>query len=140
MNQQLKNQIISHFAEDWGDSSPQFAICEKIFDYLLSRPLNQLKHLTPGSIQVAIGEYRSDVDFLRAIQYLCGAQQVLSAHYEFFDGDDDYYPLSYADVDDALTHGTLVHPETGELIQDYKNRVLMYFKPGSTVEKVINEH
>lgn len=137
MNQQLKNQIISHFAEDWGDSSPQFIMCEKIFDYLLSQPVDQLTHLTYGSIQVAIGEYQSDVEIVRVIQYLCGDRTpVLSLHFKLSDNDDDdiCYPLDYDDIRDARIHGTLVHPETSELIENYESKVLMYFTPSPLIE------
>lgn len=101
-------------------------ICEKILNYLQSRPVHQLTHLTYGNIQVAINEYSEDV--LKAVQYLCNIK-VLSVHYEFCDNDnDEYFPLSLDDVNDAQNLGTLVHPETGELIQDYKDKVLKYFR------------
>ncbi|SJM91467.1 conserved hypothetical protein [Crenothrix polyspora] len=139
MNQKLKNQVISHFAEDWGVSSPQFSVCEKIFNYLLSRPKNQLKHLTHGSLKVAIGEYRSDVDVLKAIQYLCGDRvPVLSLHFELVDDQDNYLPLKDADIRDAKKTGKLVHPETGEYVENFEDKVLMYFTPSSLVQEVIN--
>lgn len=138
MNQQIKNQIISYFAEDWGALSPQFSVCEKIFNYLLSRPLNQLKHLTYGSLKIAIGEYRSDVDFLKVIQYLCGDRvHVLSIHFELMENN-DYFQLDYDDIRDAKNTGRLVHPETGEYIDNFEEKVLMYFTPGSKVHEVMD--
>jgi hypothetical protein len=139
MNQKLKNQVILQFAEDWGDLSPQFSVCEKIFNYLLSRPVNQLKHLTHGSLKVAIGEYRSDVDVLRAIQYLCGDRtHVLSLHFEFLDDENNYFELGYDDIREAKITGKLVHPETGEYIENFEDKVLMYFTPSSLIQEVIN--
>ena len=139
MNQKLKNQVISHFAEDWGASSPQFSVCEKIFNYLLSRPISQLKHLTHGSLKVAIGEYCSDVDVVKAIQYLCGDRApVLSLHFELVDDEDNYLPLEDDDIRDAKRTGKLVHPETGEYIENFEDKVLMYFTPSSLVQEVIN--
>lgn len=136
MNQQIKNQVISYFAEDWGASSPQFSVCEKIFNYLLSRPLNQLKHLTHGSLKIAIGEYRSDIDFLKAIQYLCGDRvHVLSIHFELMENN-DYFQLDYDDIRDAQDTGRLVHPETGEYVDNFEEKVLMYFTPGSKIYEV----
>lgn len=133
----IKNRILSRFAEDWSRESTQFVTCEKILDYLLSRPVDQLSHLTYGSLQVAIGG--SDEDIVRAVQYLCISKVgVLTAHYELSDNDEDiYYPLSDEDIREAGIHGTLVHPETGELVPDYADKVLMYFNPGCVVEEAL---
>jgi len=129
MNQQLKDQLYSRFSEDWGDSSSQFDICVKIFDYLLSRPIDQLRHLTTGSLKVAIGENRSDIDLIKVIQYLCGDRTgVLSLHFEFVD-EENYYPLDNDDIKYAQNTGKLSHPRTGEYVENFEEKVLMYFTP-----------
>jgi|688.fasta_scaffold298379_3 hypothetical protein len=138
MNQQIKDKIISYFEEDWGISSPQFSVCENIFNYLLSRPLSQLKHLTHGSLKIAIGEHLSDADFIKAIQYLCGDRvHVLSIHFELMENN-DYFQLDYDDIRDAQNTGRLAHPETGEYIENFEDRVLMYFTPGSKVYEAMD--
>jgi uncharacterized beta-barrel protein YwiB (DUF1934 family) len=137
MNQQLKNQIYLRFAEDWEKSTSQFGVCVKIFDYLLSRPFEQLRHLTVGSLQVAIGEYHSDIDILRIIQYLCGDRTgVLSLHFEFLDENDEYYTLNNEDVKNAKIIGKLVHPRTGEYVENFEDKVLMYFTPTSLIKNI----
>ncbi|MEY3879905.1 MAG: hypothetical protein RIQ94_700 [Pseudomonadota bacterium] len=139
MNQILKNQVISQFAEDWGLSSPEFSVCEKIFNYLLSRPANQLKHLTHGSLKIAIKDYRSDIDILKAIQYLCGdGVHLLSLHFEILDDQNNYHELDYDVIKNANITRELVHPETGEYVENFEDKVLMYFKPSSLLQEVIN--
>lgn len=137
MNQQLKNKIYSRFADDWEASSSQFDICVKIFDYLLSRPIEQLRHLTPGSLKVAIKENRSDTDLIKIIQYLSGDRMgVLSTHFEFVDEFENFYPLEYEDIKYAQNTGKLVHPKTGESVENYEDKVLMYFTPTALIKNI----
>jgi len=137
MNQELKNQIISCFAEDWGRPSLQFQTCEKIFDYLLSRPINQLTHLTYNVFRKAIGDEYSIIELLKATQYLCGDRvPILSLHFEIADEDDSYLDINDDDMRYAKETGKLVHPRTGEYIEDYEDKVLIYFKPSCLVNEV----
>lgn len=137
MNQKLKEQIITRFAEDWGKKSPQYDVCVKIFDYLLSRPTNQLKHLTYGSLKNAIGDNPSDTDILTAAQYLCGDRTpVLSLHFEFSDKEDEFIYLEYDEVRWAKSTGKLVHPVTGEDIDNYEDKVFMFFTPSPLISEI----
>lgn len=140
MNQQkLKNHIYLHFENDWGKQSTQFSTCVDIFDYLSSRPINQLKHLTLGSLKSAVKNNYSDIDMLTAIQYLCGdAIPVLSLHFEFIDDNEQSFDLDNLEIAEAKKEGKLVHPGTGEYIENFEDKVLMYFTPGKLVEKVQN--
>ena len=112
---------------------------EEILDYLMSRPIDQMKHLTFGSLKIAVEERFSDIDMLAVIQYLCGdAVPVLSLHFEFIDEDDHSYDLDNHDLSAAKKEGKLVHPGTGEYIENYENKVLMYFTPGDLIKQVQN--
>jgi len=140
MNQQkLKDNIYLHFEKDWGKQSTQFSTCVEIFDYLSSRPVSQLKHLTLGSLKNAVKNHYSDIDMLTAIQYLCGdAIPVLSLHFEFIDDNDQSFDLGNHEIIEAKKEGKLVHPGTGEYIENYEEKVLMYFTPGILVKKAHN--
>jgi len=137
MNIELKDQMYLRFEEDWGKPSLQFSVCMKIFDYLLSRPFNQLKHLTYGSLKVAIKENLSDVDLLKAIQYLSGGRvPILSPHFEFIDEDDEPFDLDNKDIRDAQEKGKLVHPGTGEYIENFEDKVVIYFTPSLFIQEI----
>ncbi len=139
MNNQLKNEIYLHFAEDWGNSSLQFSVCVNIFDYLLSRPFSQLKHLTYGSLKIAIKKNISDIDLLKAIQYLSGDRvSILSPHFEFIDEYDESFDLDNKDIRHAQEIGKLVHPRTGEYIENFEDKVVMYFTPSSFIQEIQN--
>jgi hypothetical protein len=139
MNQTIKYQIVSYFAEDWGESSPQFNVCKRIFDYLLSRPFEQITHLTFSVLRKVIGKEYSNVEILKVIPYLCGDRvHILSLHFEFVDENDNYIELEDEEVRQAKNTGKLVHPRTGEYIEDFENKVFMYFTPSSLIQEVQN--
>ena len=49
--------------------------------------------------------------------------------YHFFD-------ISNSELKEARETGELVHPETGELIKDYEEKVYIYFQPSSIVRSL----
>lgn len=135
MNQEIKNKIFSKFIEDWGESTPQFRVCVKIFDYISSRDFKQLRHLTYGNLKRVIGNEYSVLDLLKATQYLCGDRtEILLANFEFYDDkDDNYLPIDFDDVKIAKRTGRLVHPRTGEYITNFEDKVFIYFTPNPIV-------
>lgn len=136
MNQTLKNQIISRFSEDWANQPNVVETCQKIFDYLLSHPRNQLTHLTYNVLKKSTG-IDSTIEILKATQYLCGERTpVLSLHFEFADENDDFHDLDDDEIRLAKKTGKLAHPITGTYIDDYEDKVLIYFTPSPLIEEV----
>ncbi len=128
------NQVRERLAEDWGDGSPQFFACVKIFEYLRSRPIEQLKHLTLGGLKISINHDVLDTDLLLATQYLCGERvPVLALHFEFLDEDDNYHEISRGDMYFAEKYGRMVHPVSGEFIENYDENIFIYFTPGELI-------
>jgi len=131
--QQLKEKI----KQDWVEQSSLLDICLEIIEYLISRPIKHLRHLTYSSLKIAVKGRYSDVDMLAAIQYLSGdAVAVLSLHFEFIDEYDESFDLDCQEVSEANKEGRLVHPRTGKYIENYKDKVLMYFTPGNFLKQI----
>jgi hypothetical protein len=129
-----KQWIIKQIYEDWGDN-PQSEICIAVLNYLLRVPVHTLRHITYGSLRKVVGSQYSDQDMLKAIQYLCGDHiGLLEAKFELIENDNDIFELSNDEVSLAEKTGELFHPETGELVSNFKEKVFMYFKPTSVVQ------
>lgn len=125
----IKNQIL----EDWGDK-PQSQVCFSILDYLLRVPIMKLSHITYGSLRKVVDKKFQDSDVLIAIQYLSGDRtKLLDVEFELIDDNDDSFPLPNSEVKLAEETGKLIHPERGEPVNNYKDKVFMYFKPSSLV-------
>lgn len=132
-----KSQLINQIHEDWA-KEPQSQICLSIFDFLLRLPMDRPLHLTYGRLRSTIGQSYEDREILLAIQYLTGDRtQLLELHYELIDEDDTPYPLDDDLVRLAQETGELFHPETGDIVNNYKDKVFLYFTPSNLVRNII---
>lgn len=131
-----KSQLIKQINEDWAEE-PQSKICLSIFDFLLKLPTDRPLHLTYGKLRNTIGQSYADRELLLAVQYLTGDRtQLLELHYELIDEDDTPYPLDDDSVRLAQETGELFHPETGSIINNYKDKVFLYFTPSNLVRNI----
>ncbi len=130
-----KQVIMQQINDDWG-SKPQSLICIKILDYLLRIRSNNSFHITYGSLQRAIEVAYEERELLKAIQYLCGERtHLLEARFELIDND-DYFDISNSELTNARQTGQLIHPENGEIVSDFEDKVVMYFQPSSLVQSI----
>jgi hypothetical protein len=132
MNKQV---IIEQIKNDWG-SNPQSLICLKILNYLLQISNNSSFHITYGSLKRVVEIACNEKELLTAIQYLCGERtHLLEARFELVDKD-DYFDISNSELKIARETGKLIHPENGEIVSDFEDKVVMYFQPSSLVQSI----
>jgi hypothetical protein len=132
MNKQV---IIEQIKNDWG-SNPQSLICLKILNYLLQISNNSSFHITYGSLKRVAEIACNEKELLTAIQYLCGERtHLLEARFELVDKD-DYFDISNSELKTARETGKLIHPENGEIVSDFEDKVVMYFQPSSLVKSI----
>lgn len=130
-----KELIMTQIYEDWGDS-PQSEICVALLNYLIHLSIDKQYHITFGSLKIVIGNKYTNVDLLKAVQYLCGDRiKLLDINFELLE-DEEFFPLSKSDVSDAKKTGELVHPQTGEIVEDFEEKVFMYFVPSSLIKNI----
>jgi len=132
-----KSQLVEQIHEDWAEE-PQSKICLSILDLLLKLPTDKPSHLTYGRLRNTISQSYADRELLLAVQYLTGDRtQLLELHYELIDEDDIPYPLDDDSVRLAQETGELFHPETGDIVNNYKDKVVLYFMPSNLVKNII---
>lgn len=130
-----RQEILDRITEDWGQK-PQSTICARILDYLLRIETNLSLHITYGSLRKVISGNYDNRELLTAVQYLCGERvHLLEAKFELID-DDEYVDIPNSELNHARATGQLVHPETGELISNFEEKVYIYFQPSSLVENI----
>ncbi|OYD94490.1 hypothetical protein CDG76_13820 [Nostoc sp. 'Peltigera membranacea cyanobiont' 210A] len=131
-----KDEVRSQIYEDWGEN-PQSEICFAVLDYLLRVPIKNLLHITYGSLKKVVGQNYTNDDLLKAIQYLCGERMnLLEMNFEIIENDENIFMLSKEEVKIAQETGQLIHPETGKLVNNFKQKVFVYFQPGSLVKSI----
>lgn len=100
--------------------------CLSILDYLCVQPEEKLGHMSFGDMGRASGT-SDQSDIAAACQFLCGATvPVLDAKFEFDDGS-SIYPLSHDDARQALDTGVFQHPGTGEMVDNFLEKIILYF-------------
>lgn len=132
-----KQQIITQINNDLGNT-PKAEICVSILDYLLRSP--KLSHITYGSLRKVVGDKYKNEDLLATIPYMTGdSTNLLEVNFELI-VDDEIFPLAVSEVKIADRTKTLYNPETGELVENFEDKVFMYFSPSSLVKKIILTH
>ena len=130
-----KQQIVEQIHQDWLQQ-PQSQICVAILDYLVRNNVQNLSHITYGSLRKVVGTAYDNQDLLSAIQYLCGERtHLLKVKFEFIDNG-NYYDISDDEMIEARETGQLLHPETGKLIPNFEDKVFIYFQPSSVVKNL----
>ncbi|BDA76001.1 hypothetical protein CAL7716_101670 (plasmid) [Calothrix sp. PCC 7716] len=131
-----KKSLETQIYEDWG-SNPESEICIALLNYLLRIPMDRSCHITFGSLKIAINNEHTDVELLKAVQYLCGDRtKLLEVNFELIENEENIFSLSKSDVAAARKTGMLIHPETGEIIEDFEEKVFMYFEPSYLVKNI----
>jgi hypothetical protein len=105
-------------------------IAIKIVDFFRSHDPSHHSHLSFQRFREILTPPFENAHLAYALTYLCNVAQFLSMEFEFYDQDDDsgeFYELTSDDIRDAELHGSLVHPETGALITNYKDKVFIYY-------------
>lgn len=131
-----KKSAISKIRSDWG-SQPQSEICISVLDYI-TRSSVPLTHITFGSIRRVVGKNFLDEEILDSLQYLCGDRvHLLEVGFEFSDNPNSSpVDITPSEINEANSTGQLLHPETGKLIDDFEDKVYIYFQTSESSSSI----
>lgn len=131
-----KQEIVEKIHQDWGDL-PQSKICTSILEYLLNTNDSTYFYITYGSLRKIIGNEYGDGAILMAVQYLCGERtNLLNANFEIIDDDENRFDITHDDLKLARMTGQLFHPDNGEIVHNFEEKVYMYFQPSQVVRNI----
>ncbi|MGE0230794.1 MAG: hypothetical protein AB7O39_09385 [Flavobacteriaceae bacterium] len=121
--------IRNELKERWR-ASPAFTLCLKIVDFVERMPPDQSRMLTFKTITNAIGRNKVDDDLLIALNILVSTRiAALDAHAMLIDDDNEEHEIEPEALAKAQMSGRLVHPETGEPVPDYEEKLFPFFVP-----------
>lgn len=111
------------------DSEGKSEACFVLYEYVLNG--RGVTHVTVGNAYDVLQGDCSHEDVFRYLWLLSSSPfNVLELRYELHDErTEEIIPLSRSTVLEAEKEGTLEHPNSGELIEDYEGLVHMYFAP-----------
>ena len=129
----LRECVAARIVNDLAGSGAAEA-ASSIFLFVISAPPNRLEHIT--HLMFADLLPQANYHILEAIQYLSGDRvRLLKTHFEFID-EDVCEEVSPSQVSRACTTGTFYHPESGEAVEDFMDRIFMYFTPSSLARRI----
>lgn len=122
------DDIKREVAEGWPDI-PAGEVALRIIDYMARLNDQELRMLTiPTLLQVAERE-QVDGEFLAALAILVSSKvHVLDAKAFLWEGEEPGIPIDAQDLAEARQLGSLEHPETGALVEDFEGRIIPYFE------------
>ncbi len=120
-----KEVVIKRIISDWKHDSEAIKFLTNLTEYLF-RNKNQQLHLTYRSIANITGSnsFKKNTELTN---YLTGIRvPLLKLKLEYINGN-NVWDIEDEDLYLAITLGEVVHPESGELIQDAANHLFPYF-------------
>ncbi|TLP57486.1 hypothetical protein FEE96_19055 [Parasedimentitalea maritima] len=104
------------------------SLCVQLIDQLVHLDDAHGQMLTYTSLQKLLNYPEIDTPLVSAVHFLTSSRYaLLEAHGQLIDDDGDEYPLEDVDFNEVLKSGFLVHPGTGEIVIDAKDKVMPYF-------------
>lgn len=134
MSIKSKEDIISIVNQDWSESSGNqsivLKICLNIIEYLKKIDFSKVSYITYGDLRQQLKDNEENHLLLQAIQYLSGDRiHLLDIKFELITEDDESIEVSKQELSHARAVGTLIHPDTGEAIGNFEEKVFIYFQP-----------
>ncbi|WP_187428230.1 hypothetical protein ROLI_003760 [Roseobacter fucihabitans] len=103
-------------------------VCIQLVDKLVSLPEGRGHMLTYTSLQKMLQRNEIDNPLITAVSFLTSSKcAILDAHGQFIDDDGEEYELEDADFQRLLMTGELAHPNTGENVDNPRDKVTPVF-------------
>ncbi|SEQ47221.1 hypothetical protein [Sphingobium sp. YR768] len=114
----------------------------RLLDFVVHLPEPETRLLTMPMLAKGIGLKGIDDNLLTAITILISSRlELLQARAMFIEDDDSEHDFGPADLAEARREGALTHPETGEAIQDFEDRLYPFFVPTDRLKAIMqSEH
>jgi hypothetical protein len=111
-----------------------YRACFNVCEYIKNTKPSLLQHINYSTLYTASKAENEEL-LLQTIQYLTGARtQVLDSAYELF-YDDFPIQIEKSYLVEADREGVFVHPDTGEIIDNYQSFIEIYFKLSDKASK-----
>lgn len=125
------DEIRAELEERWQDD-PAAQVCLRIVNFIVNLPIGEQEFLTFRSLSHAAGKDGVDSELLKAVMILASSKiAALDARALLVDDDDTEHEIDPEELAEARRSGELVHPETGEIIVDFEDRVVPFFVPSA---------
>lgn len=108
--------------------TPSADTCVRLAEALLTLAPKESQYLTFTTFQKLLNKKEIDLPLVSAVYFLTSSRHsILSAHGQFIDDNGDEYPLDDLQFKQVIKTNTVVHPQSGEIVEDANSQVSPYF-------------
>ena len=133
MSKEMKdiNSLREELLGNWMTSSDDILNAySRILDHIFNEPCTNMAHMPFSSFRrIANNNRIKNETLLNLLFHIINRAELLDLKYEFIDDDEICYSLPTETVKQAKSRGLLYHPDTGEPVISYQEKVFMYFTP-----------
>lgn len=135
-----KRDIYSKIRQDL--DGPAMELCCVMVDFLTSEQAKPLKHITyitlVNGLNLDIENGDAQVRLIKVTDYLSSNRlHLLNMHFQFIESDSsEPIPVEDDELSHALHTGEFYHPQSGQLVENYKMYLYPYFTPAQMLEKI----
>lgn len=118
---------VTKYSSCWDDNSQEKAASENLLNHLITQPFYNLSHITFTALKRIMKQDLEDHQILQIALGLVARSDLLELRYEYID-DEIRVDVDPTVVFEAGKTGEFYHPETEELVKDYKQNLFLYFR------------
>jgi hypothetical protein len=136
-NQALRKKLL----ESWEITSTEDAAnaYSSILDHIFSEPCRNMEHMPFSSFTRIVNNPDIGHETLvKLVFHLINIAELLDLKYEFIDDEESCYQTPIEIIKESHKTGFFGHPETGESVNAYEDKVFMYFTPSRRLRHLKN--
>jgi hypothetical protein len=112
----------------------------RLLDFVVHLPEGETRLLTMPMLARGIGLNRVDPDLLTAITILVSSRlELLQPRAMLIEDDEQEFEVGPSELSAARAEGALVHPESGELIPDFEDKLYPFFVPTERLKAIMQD-
>lgn len=122
-----KDPIFDDISRNFGDTEIE-EICARLAKAILSLEATASTHLTFQTFLSILGKIELDIAVVAAVNFLSSSKHsILESHALLIDEDGVEYELEDADFQIYLSDGVVIHPVTGEQVENASEQLAPFY-------------
>ena len=129
-------ELKAELVERWSGNAT-VELCLRIIDSLSTLSDEETRMLTFTSFKNVVDKKSIDEELIRAISLLANTSiHALDSKLLFVDDDEHEFEIDKEELAKAKRTGFLIHPETGEPVEEFESKIIPFFVPSEKFRRL----
>ena len=125
-------KLVHKIRKDLAHNSSLQIACLNVLKEVQSKSEDSLRHVTYNNLSDLSGLPCINDNFAHLISYLCGDRiELFNLNMEYISLEDEQFILDDENIRALVSENRIAHPKTGELINDARDNVFIFFSINS---------